>query len=64
MNEKVRRFSRATHRHGITMRLERSGCQPAGSYGFQVHGMFGQQLNIHRSRLGQTCAAATRGMCL
>ena len=45
-------------------RLEKQGAHAAGSYAHQLHGTFGQQLQMFRTRLGAVSAAQTSNRCL
>eukprot|EP00959_Pyramimonas_sp_CCMP1952_P447658 9373612-Pyramimonas_sp.AAC.1 len=44
MSDKFKKFAKAAKQYRQVSKLEKVGAQPAGGYGFQVHGMFGQQL--------------------
>eukprot|EP00959_Pyramimonas_sp_CCMP1952_P110082 2303080-Pyramimonas_sp.AAC.1 len=64
MSSKIARFTRASREYQQTSRLEKAGGQPADTDGFQVHGMFAQQVTNCRRRLAQMCASPSKGRCL
>eukprot|EP00959_Pyramimonas_sp_CCMP1952_P416679 8729774-Pyramimonas_sp.AAC.1 len=64
MSVNIKRFPQASKRSHQISRLEKAGGQPAGTYGFQIHGVFGSHLTDCRRRLAGACAAPTAGGCL
>ena len=64
MSAKIRRFTRARRQYQAMTKLQRQGGLPAGVYGNQIHGLFGEQLTRCRRRLAQTCSSAAKGRCL
>eukprot|EP00959_Pyramimonas_sp_CCMP1952_P260510 5447360-Pyramimonas_sp.AAC.1 len=64
ISTKIRKFTKASRQYHVTAKLQKQGGLPAGLYGHQVHGVFGQQMVSVRRRLGQSVSAGNRGRCL
>ena len=58
------KYTGTIRRAHLTSRLEKQGAQAAGSYAYQLRGVYGADLVSYRRKRGAASSTRTRGRCL